>query len=93
MSRRFHDLLGTGRGFGRWRDGFARLLERDDAALAGKATFKMVAHFLGRSRILGASAQDAEEKKDREGLHRKMLESGAGFARAEPSAGRVVADS
>jgi hypothetical protein len=92
MGRRFHNLLGAGRGLGRGRDRFARLLDRNDVAPTGKAAFKMLAHFLGRRSILGASAQEADEKKDREGLHREMLKSGAGFARAEPRGGRALAD-
>jgi hypothetical protein len=82
----------TRRGLGRRRNGLIRSIERDDAAPTGKAALKMLAHIIGRGRIVGASAQEAEEKKDREGLHRKMLESGAGFARVEPRGRRAAAD-
>ncbi len=60
------------------------IAERDEMALAGKTTLKMLANVLARGRILHAFADAADWNEDREGFHREMLENGVGFAREEP---------
>jgi hypothetical protein len=41
-------------------------------ALAGKSAFKLLAHFLGGRRILGASDHADEEGEEGEGFHLEM---------------------
>ena len=54
------------------RRGILRRAQGNDVALAGKSAFKLLAHFLGGGRILGASEHADEEGEEDEGFHLEM---------------------
>jgi hypothetical protein len=54
------------------RRGILRCTQGNYVALAGKSAFKLLAHFLGGRRILGASDHADEEGEEGEGFHLEM---------------------
>jgi len=63
------------------RRGILGRTQRNKLPLPRKTALKLIAHFRGRRRILGAAGDEGEEREEEKGFHLQMLMSETCFAR------------